>query len=874
MSTSSALASPRATRSTASLTSMASVRATGSVATGPATSRRASSSSGATPWGRPLSSYAKTPRPVLRPRRPVVDQPPLEVGRGVARVAAGLLPHRRADGEVDVLADQVGQLQRTHPEPAGSRRTAVDGGRVGHARLDHPLGLAVERPGHPVDDEARRRGAPDRRLAPGAARARWRALEYASAVCVAADDLDQPHQRRRVEEVQAERPARGGAIPSAMAVMSRHEVLRGEQRRRPAAAGPARRTAPAWRRGPRRWPRSPARSGAGRRPRRRRSAGPVAASASSPADPALVGEPVAGSRRAGPRRRRRRRRPRRRGGRGEPAWAATWAMPAPMAPAPTIATGPVRRVSVGHCDDMSCRCVGSNCKSARYDRSLVHDHRHRCPLHPLTETPPRDPRAGAPGPRRPRSYFSRYPESPSPRVYGEDAARGARPAFEAHLAERLPPGWPASRTDGTVVGDEVSPYGPTLRVRLPAARRRRGAGRRPGGDAGLAGRRRADPRGGLRRDRRPDQRALVRDRQRRHAHQRAAVRDVVPGRWPARPGPRARGGRRPRSSSRSACRRRCVWEKPGRRASRRPDAEGLPDRARAASRWSSAATRSRPGTPTPASSPRWPPATPSSSSRTRAPSCRWRSRVAGRADGARAEAGFDPALVQLAAEADGEGLAKTLAERARGGDHRLHRRPGFGGWLEREAAAATASWSTPRRPGVNSIVVDSTDNLRGVAGQPGLLASRSTPARCARRRRTSTCPATASTPTRGTCPSRSSATRLADARRPAHRRRRQGGRAARRDGQRRGARQRGPPRCRARRGGRRHASCSTPAQVAHPAYPDAVVRAPGLVARRRRARGRLHAGVLRAGGVPHRARTARTQSLRAVRATPCASTAR
>ena len=44
--------------------------------------------------------------------------------------------------------------------------------------------------------------------------------------------------------------------------------------------------------------------------------------------------------------------------------------------------------------------------------------------------------------------------------------------------------------------------------------------------------------------------------------------------------------------------------------------------------------------------------------------------------------GFDPALVQLAAEADGEGLAKTLAERPEVAIIDYTGGPGFGGWLE------------------------------------------------------------------------------------------------------------------------------------------------------------------------------------------------
>ena len=64
-----------------------------------------------------------------------------------------------------------------------------------------------------------------------------------------------------------------------------------------------------------------------------------------------------------------------------------------------------------------------------------------------------------------RSYFSRYPESPSPRVYGENAAPQGLSAYEAHLGK--PFEGLAGAFDGSSVGDEVSPYGPTLGVAYP-----------------------------------------------------------------------------------------------------------------------------------------------------------------------------------------------------------------------------------------------------------------------------------------------------------------------------------------------------------------------------------------------------------------------
>jgi phenylacetic acid degradation protein paaN len=68
-----------------------------------------------------------------------------------------------------------------------------------------------------------------------------------------------------------------------------------------------------------------------------------------------------------------------------------------------------------------------------------------------------------------RGYYSRYPESPSPRVYGEGAAQSGRDAFDAHLAKHFGPlaDQAGHATHGAWVGAEVSPYGPALRVGYP-----------------------------------------------------------------------------------------------------------------------------------------------------------------------------------------------------------------------------------------------------------------------------------------------------------------------------------------------------------------------------------------------------------------------
>jgi phenylacetic acid degradation protein paaN len=65
---------------------------------------------------------------------------------------------------------------------------------------------------------------------------------------------------------------------------------------------------------------------------------------------------------------------------------------------------------------------------------------------------------------RERTYFSAFPESPSPRVYGETAADAGRQAFESLLHRRFDLGQPA--TAGWVA-TERSPWGPELGIEYP-----------------------------------------------------------------------------------------------------------------------------------------------------------------------------------------------------------------------------------------------------------------------------------------------------------------------------------------------------------------------------------------------------------------------
>jgi phenylacetic acid degradation protein paaN len=63
-----------------------------------------------------------------------------------------------------------------------------------------------------------------------------------------------------------------------------------------------------------------------------------------------------------------------------------------------------------------------------------------------------------------RGYFSAYPESPSPRVYGETAAADGKAAFDAWLGGDFPLRTPGA--EGTVA-TEKSPFGLPLDVRYP-----------------------------------------------------------------------------------------------------------------------------------------------------------------------------------------------------------------------------------------------------------------------------------------------------------------------------------------------------------------------------------------------------------------------
>ena len=309
-----------------------------------------------------------------------------------------------------------------------------------------------------------------------------------------------------------------------------------------------------------------------------------------------------------------------------------------------------------------------------------------------------------------RGYFSRYPESPSPRVYGDDAATDGVVAFETHLGSDFS-ALGDQPTDGTFAGSEVSPYGPSLRVSYP----------RLDIDAAIAAARAAIP---VWRDAGPLTRAAVcveiidainkRSFEIANAVMHTSGQPFVMSFQAGGPHAQDRAfeaivgalveqERVPAS---------VVWEKPGKEAPIRlrkdyrivPRGIALVIGCNTFPTWNSypglfaSLATGNPVIVKPHPRAVLPLAISVATARK-----------------VLRDNGFDPALVQLAAESDGEGLAKTLAQRPEiviidytGG-------PGFGGWLEREGAAAGKLVYT-EKSGLNSVVVDSTDNLRGLLG--------------------------------------------------------------------------------------------------------------------------------------------------------------
>ena len=314
-----------------------------------------------------------------------------------------------------------------------------------------------------------------------------------------------------------------------------------------------------------------------------------------------------------------------------------------------------------------------------------------------------------------RSFYSRYPESPSPRVYGEGAAEAGKAAYEAHLGKAFD-ALADQPSDGTTVGDEVSPYGPRLGVAYPHLDL----------DAAVAAAQSALP---AWRDAGARARAavcveIVDAINRRSFEMANAVMHTT-----GQPFVMAFQAAGPHAQDRALesivaglveqerVPASVVWEKPGRDRNGNdapirmqkdyrvvprglalvigcntfPTWNGYPGLFASLVTGNPVIVKPHPRAVLP---------------------------LAISVAAARSvlrDAGFDPALVQLAAEAEGEGLAKTLAERDEVEIIDYTGGPGFGSWLE-ENGAARGQLVYTEKAGVNTVVVDSTDNLRGMLG--------------------------------------------------------------------------------------------------------------------------------------------------------------
>ncbi len=307
-----------------------------------------------------------------------------------------------------------------------------------------------------------------------------------------------------------------------------------------------------------------------------------------------------------------------------------------------------------------------------------------------------------------RSYYSRYPESPSPRVHGETAAAEGKSAFEAHFGTTYDL---AGAFDGSTVGDEVSPYGPRFDTRYPHL----------DVDAALAA-----ATGALKawRDAGPRVRAAVLVQALDELNKRSFEIGNAVQHTSGQPfvmafqagGPQAQDRGLEAVVTALAEQERIptsvVWEKPGKGEPLRmtkdyrivprgialvvgcntfPTWNAYPGMFASLATGNPVIVKPHPRAVLPL-----------------AITVEVLQKVL-------QDNGFDPQLVQLAAEADGEGLAKTLAERPEIAIVDYTGGPSFGGWLEREGAARGQQVYT-EKAGVNTVVIDSTDQLDAMLG--------------------------------------------------------------------------------------------------------------------------------------------------------------
>ncbi len=308
---------------------------------------------------------------------------------------------------------------------------------------------------------------------------------------------------------------------------------------------------------------------------------------------------------------------------------------------------------------------------------------------------------------RSRGYYSAFPESPSPRVYGESAAADGKAAFEGWLGAEFPLSTPAA--EGWTA-TEKSPYGLELGVRYPrvapagvpamlsAARAGIGAWR----DAGVEGRVGV----GLEILARLHARIFELANAVMHTSGQAFVMAFQAG--GAHALDRALESIAYAYEEMSRVPRTAVWEKPGRESSIRmektytvvPRGVALSIGCNTVPTWNT-----------------WPgvfaslvtgnPVVIKPHPRAVLPLAI----TAQVCQEVLTDAGFDPNLVTLAAEDPADGLAAVLAERPEVKLIDFTGSNAFGEWLEQHATQAVVF---TEKAGVNTVVIDSTDSFRGM----------------------------------------------------------------------------------------------------------------------------------------------------------------
>ncbi len=310
---------------------------------------------------------------------------------------------------------------------------------------------------------------------------------------------------------------------------------------------------------------------------------------------------------------------------------------------------------------------------------------------------------------RSREYYSRYPESPSPRVYGEQAAADGEAAHAAHLGARYEAlaSQPAAQEWG---GAEVSPFGPRLDITYPRYTAEDLDGLFAAMSAGVRAWRQAGPLGRAAVCVEILDRINARSFEVAHAVMHTSGQPFVMSFQAG--GPHAQDRALEAVAYALAEQQRvpdqATWSKPG-----KGEPLVMQKRYHVVGRGTALVIGCN-TFPTWNSYPGMFASLATGNPVLVKPHPRAVLPLAISVEVARevlAEHGFDPDLVVLAAETDGQGLAKDLAQHPRTAIIDYTGGPGFGTWLEENVHHAVVY---TEKAGLNTVVVDSTDDILGL----------------------------------------------------------------------------------------------------------------------------------------------------------------